>query len=416
MASIGSWLRGSMNDLSGAVKRFVNQGFLDAVLSASALISTADGMVSPDEIQKIYHVLYNTEALRAFSQQQVRQTFDRIIYRFQTNYAVAQAEAFETIARIRNSRESAELVVRIAGIISNADGHMSQSELVMLHQICKELYLDPNLFNLPPVHGLGGYATPGYGSVQQAAQQHYAPPVPPISQPNYAQPVPNYAPPPPPQPAYGGGYAQPTAGYAAPVARPPMPSGGVSLRKGENISLMKNNPNLSQIMVGLGWDKNYNFGGEFDVDASAFMLDQTGRVASDQHFIFYNQPTSPCGAVRYGGDNRTGAGAGDDELVGILLPQVAPFVQKIVFAVTIHEADMRRQNFGMIQNAYIRIVNVANQQEIVRYYLTDYAQSETAMIFGELYRHQMDWKFRAIGQGYSGGLRALAMNYGVNVS
>lgn len=402
MVGLGGWLRGSMHDLSSAVKRFVNQGFLDAVLSASALISTADGMVSPDEIQKIYHVLYNTEALRVFSQQQVRQTFDRIIYRFQTNYAVAQAEAFETIARIRNSRESAELVVRIAGIISNADGQMSQSELIMLHQICKELYLDPNLFNLPPVHGLGGYATP---QAQYGQQQHYAPPAPP----------PSYAPPPPPQPAYGGGYAQPTSGYAAPVARPPV-GGGVSLRKGENISLMKNNPNLSQIMVGLGWDKNYNFGGEFDVDASAFMLDQTGRVASDQHFIFYNQPVSPCGAVRYGGDNRTGAGVGDDELVGILLPQVAPFVQKIVFAVTIHEADMRRQNFGMIQNAYIRIVNVANQQEIVRYYLTDYAQSETAMIFGELYRHQIDWKFRAIGQGYSGGLRALAMNYGVNVT
>lgn len=391
MPSIGSWLRGNMQDLSSAVKRFVNQGFLDAVLNASALISTVDGMVSTDEIQKIYQVLHNTEALRSFTPQQVRETFDRIIYRFQNNYAVAQAEAFESISRVRNDRESAELVVRIAGIVSSADGQVSQAELMMLHQICRELYLDPHLFNLPPVQNMGNYGV-GAGSAQ-AASNHYAPAA-------------------SPQPTYGNSYS----GHPAPGARPPLPAGGVSLRKGENVSLTKNQPNLSQIMVGLGWDKNYSLGGEFDIDASAFMLDQTGRVASDQHFIFYNQPISPCGAVRYGGDNRTGAGAGDDELVGILLPQVAPFIQKIVFAVTIHEADLRRQNFGMIQNAYIRVVNAANQQEIVRYYLTDYAQSETAMIFGELYRHQTDWKFRAIGQGYSGGLRALATNYGVNVS
>ena len=186
----------------------------------------------------------------------------------------------------------------------------------------------------------------------------------------------------------------------------------VSLSKGGNINLGKEVPGLSAVDIGLGWDARVTDGTEFDLDASAFLLAETGRVRSDGDFIFYNNPRSPDGSVTHGGDNRTGAGDGDDEAIAIRLVSVPADVQRVTFTVTIHDAEARRQNFGQVSNAYIRVVDQASGREIARYDLSEDYSIETALIFGELYRHGGDWKFRAVGQGYAGGLAALARNYG----
>lgn len=189
----------------------------------------------------------------------------------------------------------------------------------------------------------------------------------------------------------------------------------ITLQKGGNLSLSKEAPGLKRVLVGLGWDARATDGQDFDLDASAFLLGQNERIRSDADFIFYNQLTSQCGSVTHLGDNRTGSGDGDDEALEITLDTIPTDVQKVAFTVTIYEGAERRQNFGMVKNAYIRVVNAETNQEIGRYDLSEDASIETAMIFGEIYRHNTEWKFRAVGQGYQGGLRALALNYGVNL-
>ena len=189
----------------------------------------------------------------------------------------------------------------------------------------------------------------------------------------------------------------------------------IKLTKGGNISLSKEAPGLKSILVGLGWDTRSTDGEEFDLDASAFLLTSSGKVRSDQDFIFYNQLRSADGSVRHAGDNRTGEGAGDDEVIEIDLDKVPQDVDKVAVTVTIHDAEPRRQNFGMVSNAYIRVVNRDGDAEITRFDLSEDMSVETAMIFGELYRHSGEWKFKDIGQGYAGGLGPLARNYGVNV-
>ena len=189
----------------------------------------------------------------------------------------------------------------------------------------------------------------------------------------------------------------------------------ISLNKGGNVNLSKEAPNLENVLVGLGWDARATDGQPFDLDASLFMVRDDGKVPSDAYFIFYNQPKSPEGSIEHTGDNRTGAGEGDDEAVLVTLSKVPAEVQRLVIVVTIHDADARRQNFGQVSNAFVRIVNRDNNQEVVRFDLSEDYSTETAMIFGEIYRHSGDWKFRAVGQGYSGGLRALALQHGVNV-
>jgi tellurium resistance protein TerD len=189
----------------------------------------------------------------------------------------------------------------------------------------------------------------------------------------------------------------------------------VSLGKGGNVSLSKEEPGLSKILMGLGWDTRSTDGTDFDLDASAFLLVANDKVRGDTDFIFYNNLKSVDGSVEHTGDNRTGEGDGDDEALKVDLGRVPAEVQKIAIAVTIHDAEARRQNFGMVANAFIRIVNDMTQREIVRYDLTEDASTETAMQFGEVYRHNGEWKFRAVGQGYQGGLGPLARNYGVNV-
>ena len=189
----------------------------------------------------------------------------------------------------------------------------------------------------------------------------------------------------------------------------------VSLAKGANVSLSKEEPGLQHILIGLGWDARSTDGADFDLDASAFLLGESGKVRNDADFIFYNQLRSTDGSVEHTGDNRTGEGDGDDEALKVDLTRVPGEIQKIAVAVTIHDAETRRQNFGMVQNAFIRIVNSATDREIVRYDLTEDYSVETALIFGEVYRHAGEWKFRAVGQGFQGGLAPLARNFGVNV-
>jgi len=189
----------------------------------------------------------------------------------------------------------------------------------------------------------------------------------------------------------------------------------ISLSKGGNISLSKTDPSLKNVIVGLGWDARPTDGVDFDLDASAFMVKEDGKVRSDSDFIFYNQTRSICGSVEHTGDNRTGAGDGDDESVIVLLDKVPADIQRIAFTVTIHEAELRKQNFGQVSHAFVRIVNKDSGQEVTRYDLSEDASIETAMIFGEIYRHGAEWKFRAVGQGYAGGLAALARQYGINL-
>jgi tellurium resistance protein TerD len=190
---------------------------------------------------------------------------------------------------------------------------------------------------------------------------------------------------------------------------------GISLNKGGNLSLTKTDPSLKNIIVGLGWDARPTDGADFDLDASAFMVKADGKVRSDSDFIFYNQTKSTCGSVEHTGDNRTGVGEGDDESLVVLLDKVPADIERIVFTVTIHDADSRKQNFGQVSNAYMRVVNKDSNNEVARFDLSEDASIETAMVFGEIYKHGGEWKFKAVGQGYSGGLAALARQYGINI-
>jgi tellurium resistance protein TerD len=190
---------------------------------------------------------------------------------------------------------------------------------------------------------------------------------------------------------------------------------GVSLSKGGNVSLSKEAPGLTAVLVGLGWDVRTTTGQDFDLDASAILLNAGGKTLSDGHFVFFNNLKSPDGSVEHTGDNLTGEGEGDDEAIKVSLATVPPDVERIVFPVSIYDAETRQQSFGQVRNAFIRIVNQADNNELARYDLTEDASTETAMVFGELYRNGPEWKFRAVGQGYASGLRGIAQDFGVNV-
>ncbi|WP_024796932.1 TerD family protein [Tomitella biformata] len=189
----------------------------------------------------------------------------------------------------------------------------------------------------------------------------------------------------------------------------------VSLTKGGNVSLTKAAPNLKAVAVGLGWDARTTTGAEFDLDASAIATGTDKKVISDQHFIFFNNLKSPDGSIEHLGDNTTGAGEGDDEVINVDLAAVPTDIHTVLFPVSIYDAETRAQSFGQVRNAYIRIVDRANGSELARYDLSEDASTETAMVFGELYRNGAEWKFRAIGQGYDAGLAGIARDYGVNL-
>ena len=189
----------------------------------------------------------------------------------------------------------------------------------------------------------------------------------------------------------------------------------VCLQKGQKVSLTKGNPGLTKVVVGLGWDVNaFDTGGSFDLDAAAFMLTDSGKVSCQNDFIYYGNLTHPSGSVQHQGDNLTGVGDGDDEQIRIDLSKVPANITKIAFTVTIYDAEARHQNFGQVNNAFVRIYNEANGEELLRYDLGEDFSIETAAVFGELYKHGDEWKFNAIGSGFQGGLAALCGHYGID--
>ncbi|KUL28528.1 TerD family protein [Actinoplanes awajinensis] len=192
----------------------------------------------------------------------------------------------------------------------------------------------------------------------------------------------------------------------------------VSLTKGGNVSLTKQAgaAGLSAVTVGLGWDARTTTGTDFDLDASAILADPNGKVLSDQHFVFFGNLQTPDGLVEHTGDNLTGAGDGDDEQINLRLAELPAECDKAVFSVAIYEAEQRKQSFGQVRNAFIRVINQGDGKELARYDLSEDASTETAMVFGEVYRNGAEWKFRAVGQGYASGLRGIAQDYGVNVA
>lgn len=189
----------------------------------------------------------------------------------------------------------------------------------------------------------------------------------------------------------------------------------VSLSKGQKVDLTKSNPGLKKVIVGLGWDTNkYDGGHDFDLDASAFILDESGKVKDEKDFVFYNNPAGAQGAVVHSGDNRSGVGDGDDEQIKIDMSQIPAAVQKIAFTITIHDAEARKQNFGQVANAYVRVLNEETGAELIRYDLGEDFSIETAIVVAELYRNGGEWKFNAIGSGFQGGLAALCTNFGLS--
>lgn len=190
----------------------------------------------------------------------------------------------------------------------------------------------------------------------------------------------------------------------------------INLQKGQKVDLTKGNPGLSKLLIGLGWDTNkYDGGADFDLDAAAFLLGDNGKVPSDADFVFYSNLQHTSGAVIHTGDNLTGEGDGDDEVIKVDLSKVPANISKIDFTVTIYDAESRRQNFGQVSNAYIRVVDENTGKEVIRYDLGEDFSVETAVVVGEIYRNNGEWKFNAIGSGFSGGLAALCRNFGVNV-
>ncbi|MTD15386.1 chemical-damaging agent resistance protein C [Nakamurella sp. YIM 132087] len=189
----------------------------------------------------------------------------------------------------------------------------------------------------------------------------------------------------------------------------------VSLAKGGNVSLTKEAPNLTSVTVALGWQVRASTGADYDLDASALALGANHKILSDAHFVFFNNLRSPDGSIEHLGDNLVGGEGGDDEQINVDLVAVPPNVNSVVFAVSIYDADNRRQSFGQVRNAFIRVVDRNTGSELARFDLTEEASTETAMVFGELYRYNSEWKFRAIGQGYASGLRGIALDFGVNV-
>lgn len=188
----------------------------------------------------------------------------------------------------------------------------------------------------------------------------------------------------------------------------------ISLQKGGNVNLSKEAPSLTKMVIGLGWDPRATDGTEFDLDGSAFLLKADGKARSDADFIFYNNLKSADGSVTHAGDNKSGEGAGDDEKIMIDLTKVPAEISKISIGVTIHDAEARKQNFGMVANAYIRCLDANGDKEVARYDLSEDSSTETAMIFGEIYRAGAEWKFKAVGQGFAGGLGPLARSFGIS--
>lgn len=350
-----TWLKDTADNLKTEAAKYRNRDFLQAAVAGCALVAAADGVISPEEKQKMIGFMKHSDALSVFDTNEVITLFEKYAGSFNFDPTIGKGECLREIARLKKSVEQARLLIRVCCAIGAADGNFDDDEKAVVREICAELDQNPADF--------------GLGSTASSTQP-------------------------------------------LPQRRSPM---AVSLSKGGNVSLSKEAPGIESIFVGLGWDVRTTDGAEFDLDASCFLLGANGKVRSDNDFIFYNNLKSTDGSVEHTGDNRTGEGEGDDEVLNVELNKVPADVAKLAFTVTIHEAEARRQNFGMVSGAFIRVVNRKDGREIARFDLSEDASTNTAMIFGEVYRHNNEWKFKAVGQGYDGGLGPLARNYGVNV-
>lgn len=351
------WLKQAQQGLMDQISKFKNHDFMESVVAGCALVAAADGTITSDERQKMFKFIQNSDELKVFKTEDIMASWRKIIDKFAFDSQIGKAEALKVIGRIKGNPEAARLMIRVCCIIGAEDGNFDDDEKYIVVQICRELGINPAEFDLP-------VTTRPISQVRETSTTRKAKPM------------------------------------------------TVSLTKGGNISLTKTDPDLKRVHIGLGWDPRTTDGAQFDLDASAFLL-KNGKARSDTDFIFYNQLKSVDGSVQHTGDNRDGAGEGDDESLKIDLALVPTEIDRIPFTVTIYEASARGQNFGQVQSAFIRIVNDETNNEIVRYDLSEDASVETAMIFGELYRSGAEWKFKAIGQGFQGGLAALCHEFGV---
>lgn len=365
--SLKQTLAAGRGRLAAEINRFRNRTFLEGVMAGAVIIAAADGSISSREKKKLYDYISVSEDLQCFSTAEIIEVFNSIADTFTLDAAIGKIEAFKKVGKLRGKDDQARLLVRVAVIIAMSDGPLDDSEKKAVRDLCAELHVPASDFDCDVPER----------SVQRTPEAR-----------------------------------MPDSRYPGLLKEKKM---SVSLVKGGNVSLSKEAPGLESVTVGLGWDVRATDGAAFDLDASCFLLNAEGKVRSDADFIFYNNKTSACGSVQHKGDNLTGAGDGDDEQVAVQLTAVPADVAKIAFAVTIHEADQRQQNFGMVSNAFIRVVNAGDDKELARFDLSEDASTNTSLIFGELYRHNGEWKFRAVGQGYDGGLGALAKGFGVNV-
>lgn len=348
------WLKQQVKEATDALKKTVvkvrSRTFLESAIAAFTLAAHAGGAVKPEAKARMTHFIRTSGALSAFDPQEVDRCFEKHARQYAFDPVAAEAAALDEIGKLKGRESEARLLARVCIAVAGADGVFGDQEKRALQAICTVLGLDPREFELEE-----GPTAPK--------------PTPP------------------------------------PGAVPPSPA--KVLERGGRVSLAQAAPNLQKIRVGLGWDAP---AGEFDVDASAFLLATGDKVRSDADFIFYNQPRSSCGAVEHrGGD------AHDRQVLAIDLAKVPEAVRKIVFTVTIHEAEARGQRFGQVRNAYVRVADADGGTEVIRYSLGADGGDETAMIFGELYRHGGGWRFAAVGQGYVGGLEAMCRRFGVEV-
>jgi len=362
---MASWIKGQLNDLTTSVKKTItqarNQSFLEAVIAAFSIVAHANGVIKPEEKAKLMGFIETSQVLSSFTSEDINKYFDKYQQLYTFDAATAEASALQTIGKIKSKTAEARLLVRVCVVVGKADGDFDANEQAAVVKICNALDLNPADFELdssaPP-------PTPGPAS--------------PVSAPRSASPV------------------------SAP------PAAGLVLNRGQRIALNQQDPGLKRLRLGLGWEEPV--GMTFDLDASAFMLAATGKVRSEADFIFYNQPRSSCGAVQHQNGSE-----GDKAVLLVELDRVPADIQKISLTVTIHDAEQRRQRFAQLRQAFIRLLNADTRSEIARYDLSADAANETAMIFGELYRHQSGWRFAAIGQGYVGGLGALCQQFGIAV-
>ena len=362
---MSSW-RTQLDGIKSAVKKAViqarNQTFLESVIAAFTMVAHADGVVKPEEKAKIQGFIDTSEVLSAFDPQAIQRYFEQCERQYAFDRAVADASMLQSISKLKAKPSEARLLVRICIAIGAADGDFDPAERAAVIKICETLDLAPEDFDLqaPPAAGPAASAAPSQlPKPSVAATQH------------------------------------PTV---------------LKLGRGERLALSKKFPKITNLHVGIGWDEPTSSGVTLDIDASAFLLKADGKVRTDGDFVFYNQARSQCGSVQHQSGN-----VPDKEVLQIKLNQVPDSVQKISFVVTIHEAEQRKQNFSQLHATFIRLVDADTGDELARYEPSEDAVDETAMIFGELYRHQDGWRFAAVGQGYIGGLPTLCARFGVTV-